>query len=304
MYRFSSALFTFALVAGTATAGTKEELIRLQSDILQLTTQIQLLQKSTIENDAILKTLLEQLSDRVAGLKVSMDTLNQTLSQTLTQTLQTSRADSKLVTDQMAQAVQSLSIKLDDTNGRIATLSQKLEESSKAQAQKLNALTEAGTNVPPDQLYNAAYNDYLLGNYDLAIQAFRDYLERFKDSEMADDAMYYIGVSYFDQKKYDQAIQAFDQLIQLYPKGNKVPTAYFKKGIALLATQKTTDAIAQLQYVYANFPDTPEANLAAQELRNMGVEPVAPPPARRKRSLRQEPENIFRKPEPSRVRWW
>ncbi len=278
-------LLLVSLSAGNALAGTKEELIRLQSDVLQLTNQIQLLQKSVSENDAILKTLLEQLSDRVAGLKVSLDGFNQTLKQDV----QNSRADSKLVTDQLAQAVQTLSSKLDDTNSRIATLSQKLEESKAATENKLNVLTGASSsgtnvNVPPDQMYNAAYNDYLLGNYDLAIQAFRDYLQRFPNSELSDDAMYYIGVSYFDQKKYDQAIQSFEQLIQLYPKGNKVSTARFKKAMALQAIQKTADAIAELQYVYANYPDSPEANLAEQELRRMGVTPTPPAPVRKKKT--------------------
>ena len=276
-------LLALWLLTIPASAGTKEELIRLQSDVLQLTTQIQLLTKSMTENNAVMKTLVEQLSDRVASLKVSLDSLNQTLGQSLgqvNQALQNGRADSKLVADQGSQAVQTLGLKLDDTNSRVSALSQRVEESSKAQAQKLSALTEAGANVPPDQLYNAAYNDYLLGNYDLAIQAFRDYLERYRDAEMADDAMYYIGVSYFDQNKYEQAIQAFDQLIQLYPKGNKIPTANFKKAMALQGMQRASDAIAQLQLVYATFEDSPEANLAEQELRKIGVEPAARKPSR------------------------
>src|SRR2546426_5838264 len=137
MDRLLKVILVISLGAGSALAGTKEELIRLQSDVLQLTNQIQLLQKSVSENDAILKTLLEQLSDRVAGLKVFLDGLNQTLKQDL----QNSHADSKLVTDQLAQAVQTLSAKLDDTNSRIGTLSQKLEEGKAATQNKLNVLT-------------------------------------------------------------------------------------------------------------------------------------------------------------------
>src|SRR2546428_1889540 len=285
MDRLLKVILVISLGAGSALAGTKEELIRLQSDVLQLTNQIQLLQKSVSENDAILKTLLEQLSDRVAGLKVSLDNLNQTLKQDL----QNSHADSKLVTDQLAQAIQTLSAKLDDTNSRIGTLSQKLEEGKAATQSKLNVLTGASNtganvNVPPDQMYSSAYNDYLLGNYDLAIQAFRDYLQRFPNSELSDDAMYYIGVSYFDQKKYDQAVQAFEQLIQLYPKGNKVSTAHFKKAMVLQAMQKTADAIAELQYVHTNFPDSSEANLAEQELGRMGVTPAPPAPVRKRKT--------------------
>jgi tol-pal system protein YbgF len=282
--RVLPAVVALALCAGRAAAGTTEELIRLQTDVLQLTNQVQSLHKSLVENDAVLRTLLEQLSDRFAELKVSLDGLNQTLGQNATQTaqvIQNSRADTKMLADQVGQSVQALSLKLDDANGRIASLSQKVEETNRVQAEKMDVLTGVGANIPPDQLYAAAYNDYLLGNYDLAIQAFRDYLERFKDSEMADDALYYVGVSYFDQKKHDQALQAFDQLIQMYPKGSKLATAHFKRAMAMQALQQVTDSVKQLQYVYGTFPDSPESSLAEQELRKMGVEPVAP--ARRRR---------------------
>ena len=47
-------------------AGTEEEIIRLQNDVLQLQNQIRLLQKSVDDTAAILKSLLEQLNDQMA----------------------------------------------------------------------------------------------------------------------------------------------------------------------------------------------------------------------------------------------
>ena len=60
-------------------AGTKEEIIRLQSDVLQLQNQIRLLQKSIDDNGAVFQSLLEQLNDQVAKAMLSMDGLNRSL---------------------------------------------------------------------------------------------------------------------------------------------------------------------------------------------------------------------------------
>ena len=48
-------------------AGTKEEIIRLQSDVLQLQNQIRMLQKSIDDNGSVFRSLLEQLNDQVAS---------------------------------------------------------------------------------------------------------------------------------------------------------------------------------------------------------------------------------------------
>ena len=38
-----------------------------------------------------------------------------------------------------------------------------------------------------------AYNDYLKGNFDLAVEGFKMYREQFPASPLADNALYWIG---------------------------------------------------------------------------------------------------------------
>src|SRR5688572_22623175 len=49
----------------------------------------------------------------------------------------------------------------------------------------------------PMQTYQAAYRDYQRGNYDLAIEGFRDFLTVNKVADLADNAEYWIGESLF-----------------------------------------------------------------------------------------------------------
>jgi len=247
-------------------AGTKEEIVRLQSDVLQLQEQIRLLQKSTDDRGSVLKSLLEQLNDQIAKSNLAMENLTQAMSG--------QKAEVGTAVSALRQEIQKLNVKLDDTNNRIAGLYQKVED-SQVKASSLRNLPsgngEASSGVEPDQVYSQAYNDYLMGNYDLAITGFQDFLTNYPNSEYADNAMHYLGVCYFEQNRYEQAIQAFDQVINLYPKGDKTPVAYFKKAAAYQALQKNTEAVDTWKKLYTLFPDSQEAKLAAQELEKLSV---------------------------------
>lgn len=244
-------------------AGTEEELIRLQSDVLQLQNQIRLIQKSLDDNSAILRSLLEQLNDQIATSNVHMETL--------VAVVQAQKTDQHASLLQVREEIQSLSIKWDDTNTRISALQHKFQE-NQLQIQSLRQIPSAGTAIEPDQVYSSVYNDYLMGNYDLAIAGFQDFLANYPDNEYSDNASYYLGVCYHEKGRYEQAIQAFDQVINLYPKADKTPPSYFKKAYALEQLQRNAEAIETRKKLAAIFPDSPEAVLARQELEALGID--------------------------------
>jgi tol-pal system protein YbgF len=257
------AAFLVVLWPSWAMAGTEEELVRLQNDVLQLQNQIRLLQKSTDDNGAILKSLLEQLNDQVAAAEVRMVAL--------TEALKTQKEDQGDFVAQIQRAIQSLSIKWDDTNNRIAALHQGLQE-NQMQVQSLRQVPTNDSSIKPDQVYSSVYNDYLMGNYELAIAGFQDFLTNFPDSEYSDNASYYLGVCYHEKGRYEQAIQAFDQAINLYPRADKTPPAYFKKGSAQERLYLSAEAIETWRKLATIFPESQEAILAVQELDRLGVD--------------------------------
>lgn len=131
--------------------------------------------------------------------------------------------------------------------------------------------TRASSGNPMDT-YNAAYRDYQRGNFDLAIEGFREFLEDNGRSELADNAAYWLGESLFSQKKYREAIQQFDSVVTRYPKSDKVPGALLKKGYAYISIGERAQGVVQLQYVLHEHPTSAEAALARQRLRQLGIE--------------------------------
>ena len=122
------------------------------------------------------------------------------------------------------------------------------------------------------ETYQAAYRDYQRGNFDLAIEGFRDFLAQSANSDLADNASYWIGESLFSQKKYREAIGQFDAVVNKYPKSDKVPGALLKKGYAYINVGERAQGVVQLQYVLHEHPKSQEASLARQKLKQLGIE--------------------------------
>ncbi|HEX2120002.1 MAG TPA: tol-pal system protein YbgF [Thermoanaerobaculia bacterium] len=124
----------------------------------------------------------------------------------------------------------------------------------------------------PMQTYQAAYRDYQRGNFDLAIEGFREFLQGNATSDLADNAAYWIGESLFSQRKYRDAIEQFDIVVSRYPRSDKVPGALLKKGYAYISIGERAQGVVQLQYVLHEHPRSQEAALARQRLRQLGIE--------------------------------
>jgi tol-pal system protein YbgF len=128
------------------------------------------------------------------------------------------------------------------------------------------------SSADPTEIYQSAYRDYQRGNYDLAIEGFREFLDVNKQPDLADNASYWIGESLFSQKKYREAVSEFDNVVNKYPKSDKVPGALLKKGYAYISIGEKAQGVVQLQYVLHEHPRSQEASLARQKLKQLGIE--------------------------------
>jgi tol-pal system protein YbgF len=138
----------------------------------------------------------------------------------------------------------------------------------------------------PEELYNTAYGDFLKGSYDLSRQGFEEYLKNYPDTELSDNAQYWIGESYYVQRKFPEAVKAFDRVLQDYPKGDKVAAASLKKAYSLLESKNTEAGIRELRLLIVKYPGSDSAQLAKDRLNSLGV-PVTEKPAPAKHPTRR-----------------
>ena len=138
----------------------------------------------------------------------------------------------------------------------------------------------SSTALGPQDIYQAAYIDFSKGSYALAIAGFREFLRRYPDHELADNAQYWIGEAHFSLARgysnagqndryvqsLEQAVQEFKKVVTNYPRGDKAPAALYKEALALIDLKQPAVAQSRLQYLVDNFPQAEETPLARERL--------------------------------------
>ena len=133
-----------------------------------------------------------------------------------------------------------------------------------------SAMTSAGATTP-DELYRSAYEDYMRGNYDLAADGFGEYLRRWPNTELSDNALYWIGECYDAKEEPNRALEMFSKVLEDYPTSDKAAAAQLKKGLIYLKMGDQGQGVVNLQYVVYEHPGTREADLAREQLRSLGL---------------------------------
>lgn len=259
-------------------AASQRQIAELQEELAQIKRTAS--SKEEVQNVNVrIAEQTEQLLRSNATLVAKVDQIEERL-----QTTQGGIEQSTYRIDQFAQQIAKAQRDLDDIRALLAVMQQQPAAapvtSDPAATTDPGAAPSSGqVTVPasqpsgdPTQLYQAAYRDYQRGNFDLAIEGFRDFLAVNKVNDLADNAEYWIGESLFSQKKYREAIQQFDVVVSKYPRSDKVPGALLKKGYAYISIGERAPGIVQLQYVVHEHPSSQEASLARQRLRQLGIE--------------------------------
>ena len=155
-----------------------------------------------------------------------------------------SNADLALRVEQLQEQIEALHASLDLTTRRLQEISQELAAARvrSTNGQMLPPVTAApagetggvpgggaavgaagataiasGAATTPDELYRSAYEDYMRGNYDLAADGFSEYLKRWPQTELSDNALYWIGECADAQDRTQEALDTFSKVLEDYP---------------------------------------------------------------------------------------
>jgi tol-pal system protein YbgF len=283
MLRRTILLLAVSLVATLATGCvTPQDIEGLNAQLADIQRQVLQIQKQAPSK--------EEVSTQMSTLGTNMGRQMESLLKT--------EADMQVKLQDLSSQIDELQAKLEDTNYRLAQLSQQIAATNQ-ELKTFRSVPPAvpegatvggdpqqpaqppppqqnpgggGSGADPQSLYNSAYNDYLKGSYDLALREFQEYLDNFPETDLADNATYWIGESYYRQRRFRQAVEQFDKVLERFPRSDKVPAATLKKGYAHLELGERSQGVVQLRHVIRQYPTSDEANLARQRLREIGVD--------------------------------
>ncbi len=126
----------------------------------------------------------------------------------------------------------------------------------------------------PLALYKSAYDDLRAGKHEAAEHGFREFVKKYPHHDYADNAQYWLGECFYDQRAFDRAAPEFRAVVQRWPTGNKAPDAMLKLGFSLLALGDVDKGRATLRAVDSTYPRTEAARLASERLAELGAHPT------------------------------
>ena len=275
LYRTIPVILVALAVQATPALAANKEYLQLMAEVRMLQERNQQLQQLLGTLQDTLKVVTTKLDDQSAATRKAM-------------------ADQTLAVNNIGDNVRVLREKTDETNVRISTVSQEIEtlrsaiNSAPAQTVAPANVDPSGApvggggtpppaptpnpvtpnTVSPSRMYEASFDDYSAGRWELAIQGFQGFIEAFPRLAQAADAQYNIGMSYWNQSKWADARDAFQKVVTNYPQagGTVLPDAYYKLGQSYERLNQIENAKKAYDMVVQKYPTSFAANQARQNL--------------------------------------
>ena len=226
-----------------------------QTDLQGMEQSMQDMTNKNLRSNADLALRVEELQEQIEALHASLEITTRRL-QAISQELAAGRAQTGVV-------LPPVTVDPDAGSGS--------EPGSTPAAAAAGGAALSSGAASPDELYRSAYEDYMRGNYDLAADGFAEYRRRWPNTELTDNALYWIGECYDAQEKPQEALDTFTKVLEDYPTSDKAAAAQLKKGLIYLKMGDQGQGVVNLQYVVYEHPGTREADLAREQLRSLGL---------------------------------
>lgn len=237
-------LLGLCLAAGAARAGVFDD-EEARNAISALRVRVEANQKAAEERLARIETLVQ---DRSIDLARQIDELKQELARMRGQI------------EVQAHQLETLDRRQKDLYVDLDARLRKLE----ASAQEKQAA--APDPVAEGKAYEAALNQFKLGNYQASIAAFQSFLTAFPESQQVSSAQYWIGNAYYALRDYKTAIAAQQKVLASWPDSAKAPDAMLNIASCQAEMGQTRMARETLQALQKKYPGTPAAEQAKQRL--------------------------------------
>lgn len=144
-----------------------------------------------------------------------------------------------------------------------AKRAQEAADAARAEADRRKA---AERPAAKDDFYKAAKEKLDNGDTAGARQMFLEFIGKWKDDNLAGNAQYWIGETFYAEKRWREAVFEFRKVPDVYPKSEKAPDALLKIAFGFVELGLADDAKLFLEEVQHNYPKSNAAKLAKDKI--------------------------------------
>jgi tol-pal system protein YbgF len=142
---------------------------------------------------------------------------------------------------------------------RVSVNPRELGDASRLPADGYPSAAGAGGDRGPEDAYEAAINQLKRGQFDVAEADFSSFLQRYPTHNLAGNAQYWLGETFYVRGAYRQAAEAFLTGYSTYSSSTKAPDSLLKLGMTLAALGQQEQACATLGELNRRFPSATQA---------------------------------------------
>lgn len=170
--------------------------------------------------------------------------------------------------DQLTQKLDDNAAYMRDVSARVDLLATRVGVPTLGEYRPPAAGQDALADLPEEgrTIFQAAQLDRSRGDVDSAREGFTEFLARYGDSELADDAMYWLGDLAYGQGDWPAASEQFDGLLAKDPQSSWAPAAMLKSGYSYQKRGDEDKAEKIFRDLVKQHPDSNEAALAKEAL--------------------------------------
>ena len=141
-----------------------------------------------------------------------------------------------------------------------------------APSQTTAAPSASADPVAEKAAYDAAFAALKDGRYAESARRFQAFVDQYPQSDLAGNAYYWLGESYYAAENFRVAQDTFQALLTRYPNSQKASDALLKVGYCQYETKQWDQAESTLNDVVTRYPNTQAARLAQGRLRALKLE--------------------------------
>lgn len=251
--------------------------LQMQRDLLEMKRRLGEAERAVkaLQDDTSggVRAHVETLAKNQADFQAELDGVRVDL-----QSMQGRTSDQNRINDEIRQDLallrDELSLQVADQEQRLAKLeageaaAPPVVPRAESPAKPVTVATPVGESAP--ELYDRALKKIREEQqFAAGRELMESFLARYPQHDLAVNAAYWVGETYYAEKNFEKAILQFEDIIQKYGDHPKVASAMLKQALAFEATGDKATAKLLLQRVSERFPLSEEAGKAKQKLQGL-----------------------------------
>jgi tol-pal system protein YbgF len=266
----------------TLREGVSEAVKKAEADLLLRVETLQAEIRTLMTGVEEYKDLLQKPAREVERLRETVATRTKALEERDRVIEERSRVNeerSRTIEERMKAYDERLNERFRVLDGRLDRMTAKQVELEKAAAAARD-VAAAETREPRESrtgpastamgdLYRDAYETFQRGDQEGAKKKFETFLKQYPNTELSDNAQYWIAEIYYQKKDYERAVLEYEKVTAKYPEGDKVPAAMFKQALAFIELGDRANGRNILKRVMERYPHSDQADMARRRLEGL-----------------------------------